>query len=834
MSWLQKVPIVSLLFALAIGLVPSWIASVDGESIEHFETSRERARTFLVRNPQLQVDARGELILDPTWLDEMRSAAANSDSAANVELPARMLARSQARLDGLIHSAYDHRIEGDPAWRMGVLDARSPAKNYFVHAFVHEHTAGMILGAIVVLLVGAALELSWGSLVFAVFTMAAIPMTALGYRFLDASSGLPWSGAAGLGGALLGAYFIRGLGGRFMVPGWILLPAWLGAETFLVRGFWIDDLGSVPWATFCAAVGMGALVSGALRLANVESKIESRSSKKSSRAPNPVVMRAARLRSDGDPYQAFDLIQAAWRDDPTSDEIAETFFSIAVEVGQPEVAAGAIVPRLRSALRRGDVAQAVDYWLPLATRDCDVSLDATVAVRLGEALLDAGHPTEALSTLNQALDAGVSAAQATRIVSVARDLDEGLARAAAIVALNDASLDPRIRAELEPLASSVSDASVAEAPPAPVASGETSSELNRRVHAEHHSVESTAFPIGADADITDTTDAVPADPNEASLHAQDLDAGAFSAENFSATSTGDEASSDVLSHWGDRDLLGADSAEDLGADLPLDDGDEPFFDANALETQDEGIDFGLDLGDSDLGDALDAETDTDLTPLIDATDDQTSPLLETDLDDTTNPDGATTDVFEQQTAFFDVPMTPPGEQKVSIGRVELTPKPARPIAPGATAASTEDPLRPLKALEAVPIAMTDEGIEVDVSPRGKSTVPFTRIQTISMAAVENLGKRPVLIVDVVLNGSDSIDEPMKLIRFRGDRFDPLSFEPSAANPLKALVAWVGRLQGCSNAICIPSREILDGKFARFVSLEAYEQTVLSASREGED
>lgn len=829
MSWLQKVPIVSLLFAVAIAVVPFWITSADGESLEHFETSRERARTFLVRNPQLQVDARGALILDPAWLEEMRSAAANADSAAQVELPARMLARSQARLDGLITSAYEHRIKGDVAWRMGVLDARSPTENYFVHAFVHEHTAGMILGAIVMLLVGAALELSWGSLVFAVFTMAAIPMTALGYRFLDASSGLPWSGAAGLAGALLGAYFIRGLGGRFMVPGWILLPAWLAAETFLVRGFWIDDLGSVPWATFCAAVGMGALISGALRLANIESKIASHSSKNGNRAPNPVVMRAARLRSDGDPYQAFDLIQAAWRDDPTSDEIAETFYSIAVEVGQPEVAAEAIVPRLRSALRQGDVSQAVDYWLPLATKECDVSLDATVAVRLGEALLDAGHPTEALSTLNRALDIGVSAAQATRIVSIARDLDEGLARSAAIVALNDASLDPRTRAELEPLASSPSDAPpVEEAPPTPAPKADNESELGRRVHAEHQSVETTAFPIDADTDITDTTDAVPADPNEASLQAQELDAGAFSAENFASAPSDDEGSSDVLSHWGDRDLLGDDTTDDLGADLPLDDGDEPFLDASALETQDEGIDFGLDLADSDLGDALDTETDTDLTPLIDATDEQTSPLLETDLGDAADSDAATTDVFEQKTAFFDVPVSPPGEQKLSIGRVELTSNPAAREAAGG---APDGSLRTLKAIEAAPIAMTDEGIEIDVSDRGKSTVPFTRIQTISMAAVENLGKRPVLIIDVVLNGSDSIDEPMKLIRFRSDRFDPLSFEPSAANPLAALVVWVGRLQGCSNAICIPSEEILDGKFARFDSLEAYEQNVLSASRD---
>lgn len=380
MSWRKNLPIVSVLFAVAIAVVPYRIASLDGgEGGSVFETSRERARTFIVRNPQLDVDTLGELVLDPTWLSEMRAAAGKAESAPRVELPERMLARSQARLDALISAAYEERIKSDPAWRLGVLDARSPTRNYFAHAFVHDNLAGLVLSALVLLLVGAALELTWGSMIFAAFTMAAIPMTAYGYRLLDASSGVPWSGGAGLAGALLGAYFIRGLGGHFWVPGWILLPAWLGVEAFVVRGFWIDDIGSVPWATFCAAVGMGALVAGALRLANIETKVESRASKRASRGPNPVVSRAARLRSDGDPYQAFDLIQAAWRDDPTSEEIAESFFAIAVEVGQPEAAAPAIVPSLRSALRKGDVARALEYWLPLATRGAEVEIEATVA-----------------------------------------------------------------------------------------------------------------------------------------------------------------------------------------------------------------------------------------------------------------------------------------------------------------------------------------------------------------------------------------------------------------------------------------------------------------------
>ena len=166
MGWLQKLPFVSLLLVVAFAAVPFRLANDHGQSDILFEASRESARTFLVRNPRLEVDTLGALILDPTWLTEMRGASADSASASSIQLPARMLARSQARLDGLIANAYALRIAEDPAWRFGVLDARSPSKNYLAHAFVQENLKSIILSVMVLLLAGIALELTWGSLIF--------------------------------------------------------------------------------------------------------------------------------------------------------------------------------------------------------------------------------------------------------------------------------------------------------------------------------------------------------------------------------------------------------------------------------------------------------------------------------------------------------------------------------------------------------------------------------------------------------------------------------------------------------------------------------------------
>ena len=274
-----------------------------------------------------------------------------------------------------------------------------------------------------------------------------------------------------------------------------------------------------------------------------------------------------------------------------------------------------------------------------------------------------------------------------------------------------------------------------------------------RMDVEHLATETTAFPIDADFDVDPIEPTVlgASDANEASLHAQALDAGAFSAENLSGST---DAIAPALDFESDDDSELGDS---LGGDFDTDFGEDPGDETDEV-----------------LMGSFRSDARFDLTPVIDATDELTSPLVQ---------------------------------------------------------AAVETSLRSIKVLDAIPIAMSRKWVEIDATPRGKSKVPFSRIQTISMVAVGGLGPRPVLIVDALLNGSDGMHAPIKVIRFRSDRFDPLEFEAAAESPLAALTAWVKRLQVGSNAICLPSREILAGEFSRFESLEDYERRVLTAVRE---
>jgi hypothetical protein len=196
--------------------------------------------------------------------------------------------------------------------------------------------------------------------------------------------------------------------------------------------------------------------------------------------------------------------------------------------------------------------------------------------------------------------------------------------------------------------------------------------------------------------------------------------------------------------------------------------------------------------------------------MIDSTDEQTSPLVAQAAD------AGAASAGEAATGIFDAPTV--------LGQVALR---KAVVARDASASSTA-PMRTLKALDATPIEWSGDAIEFDIRGRGKSKLPTTRIQAIAIAAVAGLSSRPVLVVDLILNWSGPVSEPLKLFRLRSDRFDPLRLEPGESKPLSALTRWIATLQQRSDATCLPSRALLNGEFARFDSLRDYEREVLIA------
>jgi membrane associated rhomboid family serine protease len=180
--------------------------------------------------------------------------------------------------------------------------------------------------------------------------------------------------------------------------------------------------------------------------------------------------------------------------------------------------------------------------------------------------------------------------------------------------------------------------------------------------------------------------------------------------------------------------------------------------------------------------------------------------------------------FERQPAFTAAdlvppepdPDTPPGGIE-DPGAPETRPDPIE----------LEEGVRRLEAVVAAPSGFDSEGLLIEIEGAAQKRVRFDRIEAVSVAAVDGLGTKTVIVLDLVLNWISLTAEPLKVVRLRGDRFDPRRVTTGCAEPLDALRAIIQRLLDESDAIPLPDLQSACGMpFAAFPSLAAYQRDVL--------
>jgi tetratricopeptide (TPR) repeat protein len=139
----------------------------------------------------------------------------------------------------------------------------------------------------------------------------------------------------------------------------------------------------------------------------------------------------------------------------------------------------------------------------------------------------------------------------------------------------------------------------------------------------------------------------------------------------------------------------------------------------------------------------------------------------------------------------------------------------------------ESASRTLEAIVAVPTAFDEDGLQITASTGARKRVRYERINAVSVVAVSGLGPKPVILVDLILNWMSLADEPLRIIRLRGDRFDPRKLAPEHAAPVDALRALIARLLRESNATPLPDLASAQGMpFAAFDDLASYHRDVL--------
>jgi membrane associated rhomboid family serine protease len=723
------------------------------------DKDRAVALAYLIENPYVEVEERFRGVIPLDYAQELRETFFQERRERGLALMSdHLMRRGQREFDELLESALA-TLELLPAWRFGIRGSDAPGLSWLVHPIVHETQFALILSVVLLLCLGIALEDGWGPILFGCFASVAVVTTGFAsasVHYYDAT-GMPWFGSSGLIATLAGAYFVRSLRGSprafgaIPMPGWLLLPSWLAAEYIVVRGVSSpDEFVNAPAIVHGAGFGLGVAVGAVMLLLRVETKMIDRVQETPELVSNPVLERAMRAKEAGRAEEAFVLLRSEFRRAPRNLDVALALWDVSIQVGKASRVVEAILSVIEKDLQTGHASQAVAKWFAMTDEVAIPTARPQLLVRIGEALLDEGHPDAAIAALTRSVDQGklLTSALAQRVVRIARDLDPELTRRAAEIALQDGQLGRVEREEL----SRLQGAGVSPLP--------------------------EPEPAITDVDVDTGTNVELDDPGNRQSTVPDL------AEDISAL---------------DPEAL---SIDDL----------EQEFSRNLDES--EAQEFWNDPG---LVDDLNDELEGEFGELDDAA------LAAVAMD--SGIAGDTVTVVNVQSSIPEQEETKTeGSAPAATENGDVT----------ATAVDIVPTQRSLRIRDAVPVTLESRSLVIEVEGGNKARLPYARVDALAAAAVEGLGEKPVVVIDLVINWL-SAAEPLKVIRLRSDQFDPTQLVPGPANQLEALRKFLSDLIRVSNATPLPNFNAATGApFQVFSGLADYQRDVLDGTEKSSE
>lgn len=727
------------------------------------------AVTFFERNPEVRVSERFARFIGADHMAEVRARHEQRRQQGGVAvLSERMQQKTQKRFEEVQRRAFAS-LQDLASWRFGIVDGSSPLLNTFAHLAVNETVLSIGVSMLFLVFAALALEGAWGSLLFGGLCLLLPFATRVTYTSFYGDQGVPWAGASGMVAGLLGAYLVRSFRG-FSIPGWLLLPPWIVLEYLLVRDLPIDSFDAAPFVVHAVSFAFGAAVAGAIWALDLEDKLLDRKAESPNLISNPVLERALLEQDDGNADAAFELLEAGLRKTPGNQDVAAALWQMSVGTERAALAVPAMLGAVREGLRAGRRDDACSLWMSISG-ETTLKAEGTLLVRIGEALLAQEEHDAALHSFALAVDGAktLSSVLAIRVVRGARDLDPDLAGRAAAVALIDDQLGTSERASLQ---------LVLDTAQATAARAQATAEL---AVAEEPAAPGVDASNGAAPASSPAPDLAPG-PGPEDDPDPYQDPHAIDSESFAALGEGESLAGDDPDTWNQPGMV-----EDLSAEIA---DDSAGFDWSGLQDDREGaaipgVETGVQTG---LETGADSGVDAGLDP----------------------GNGAESVIGRDSSEVSETTETLDAGEEDEVTADEL-----------------ETRCRTLRARAAVPVALDDDGLSIEVEGGSKTVLPFARIEAVAAGAVHGLADRPVLVVDVILNWLDVPEEPLKVVRLRSDGFDPRSIVSDRGSALESLRAMLDQLIARSGATPLPGRDnALGNPFATFPDIESYNRDVL--------
>ncbi len=459
---------------LSLGFVCVLLASFP---VFHFGYSAQRASVradfqeavdFAIRNPTVQIP--------PRLLPAIRAVLPNFDSNEIFAFLKKGRDKSalQKEFEGVVTRAFDN-LDSHPFRALGVVPAAPRIAGFAAHSFVHVGWVQLLGAVLLLMLAGPLLEPLWGRGAFAALVAVSGLASAGVFCLVHAGADRALLGAGGAVSGVVAAALVRFAreevdllrwlsplkSVELIAPGWILALLWIAYE----GAMWLTVPGALPGGVDTAvgytAHAAGALLGGALALGAIRMGIEERVGT----SLPPIVARAPReerfdlqqvfrARERGDSDAAFEMLLAESRRSARNRDAVTTFWEMAIERGEADVATPAMLQLVREEIRRGAEDVGVSHWRELTQHQPEARVELPALLKLIPFIRRIDGESAAVLALQQAMDCGEdgpSSREAADIARLAADLEAGIARAAAERALADETLAEARRADMESL-----------------------------------------------------------------------------------------------------------------------------------------------------------------------------------------------------------------------------------------------------------------------------------------------------------------------------------------------------------------------------------------------
>jgi membrane associated rhomboid family serine protease len=334
-------------------------------------------------------------------LDEvLKSMTADKYSAGPDE---EQLEEEQTYLDNLVEEL-DFTKKSLPFYKFGLVPKKKTFVGLIGHMFLHAGWLHLLGNLLYLYLLGPFIEDAWGKPAYAVFYLGTGILAALAFATHYPNSGVPMVGASGAISGVMGGFLIRYwhariryfymfsllIRGTFTAPAWVMLP--VGFIMELINASIMDSIvpggggGVAHWAHVWGFI-FGVAGAFLIKFLKIEEKFVAPEVEAETTYVNKSFVayeEAMQALADGDKEKAYAILIDAAKEDPTNQDVIETLWNIAPEIGKTSEVAPLLTRLIEKEVQQARLEAALFHYKHLRSKVPDTRFSTHTKIMIFE------------------------------------------------------------------------------------------------------------------------------------------------------------------------------------------------------------------------------------------------------------------------------------------------------------------------------------------------------------------------------------------------------------------------------------------------------------------